>query len=75
MDIEPILIGVGGMRFVDPHWQRALMDVACSKRVPIILHEIASGLSRVGVKSCREILGANPDIVSYAKTPECDARQ
>ena len=65
--IEPILIGAGGMKFVDPLWQRALMDVARMKRVPIILDEVASGLFRVGVKSCREILGADPDIASYAK--------
>jgi dethiobiotin synthetase/adenosylmethionine--8-amino-7-oxononanoate aminotransferase len=31
------------------------------------LDEVASGLFRVGVKSCREILGADPDIASYAK--------
>ncbi|KAI2511952.1 hypothetical protein MHU86_2468 [Fragilaria crotonensis] len=65
--IEPILIVAGGMKFVDPLWQRALMDVARMKRVPIIFDEVASGLFRVGVKSCREILGANPDIASYAK--------
>ena len=65
--IEPILMGVGGMKFVDPLWQRALMDVARAKKVPVVFDEIASGLFRVGVSSCREILKANPDIASYAK--------
>jgi len=65
--MEPILIGAGGMKFVDPLWQRALIDVARSKRVPVVFDEIASGLYRVGVKSCREILDVDPDIASYAK--------
>jgi dethiobiotin synthetase/adenosylmethionine--8-amino-7-oxononanoate aminotransferase len=65
--IEPLLLGAGGMKFVDPLWQRALMDVARSKNTPIIFDEVASGLYRLGVKSCREILKANPDIASYAK--------
>jgi dethiobiotin synthetase/adenosylmethionine--8-amino-7-oxononanoate aminotransferase len=60
-------MGVGGMKFVDPLWQRALMDVARAKKVPVVFDEIASGLFRVGVSSCREILKANPDIASYAK--------
>ncbi len=65
--IEPLLLGAGGMKFVDPLWQRALMDVANAKKVPVIFDEVASGLYRLGVKSCREILKANPDIAAYAK--------
>mmetsp|Transcript_23928 Transcript_23928/g.36440 ORF Transcript_23928/g.36440 Transcript_23928/m.36440 type:complete len:843 (-) Transcript_23928:42-2570(-) len=65
--IEPILLGAGGMRFIDPLWQRALMDIARSKDVPVIFDEVASGLYRVGVSSCREILKADPDIAAYAK--------
>lgn len=55
------------MKFIDPLWQRALIDVARSKNVPVIFDEVASGLYRVGVKSCREILKADPDIGAYAK--------
>jgi bifunctional dethiobiotin synthetase / adenosylmethionine---8-amino-7-oxononanoate aminotransferase len=65
--IEPILVGAGGMKFVDPLWQRALMGIARSKRVPVVFDEVASGLFRVGVSSCREILKADPDIACYAK--------
>jgi dethiobiotin synthetase/adenosylmethionine--8-amino-7-oxononanoate aminotransferase len=65
--IEPLLLGAGGMKFIDPLWQRALMDIARSKNVPIIFDEVASGLYRLGVKSCREILKADPDIAAYAK--------
>ena len=55
------------MRFIDPLWQRALVDVARSKSVPVIYDEVASGLYRVGVRSCREIIKADPDIAAYAK--------
>lgn len=65
--IEPILLGAGGMKFIDPLWQRALMDVSCTRSVPVIFDEVASGMYRLGVSSCREILGANPDIAAYAK--------
>jgi dethiobiotin synthetase/adenosylmethionine--8-amino-7-oxononanoate aminotransferase len=65
--IEPILLGAGGMKFIDPLWQRALMSVARIKSVPIIFDEVASGMYRIGVSSCREIIGANPDIAAYAK--------
>jgi bifunctional dethiobiotin synthetase / adenosylmethionine---8-amino-7-oxononanoate aminotransferase len=64
---EPILLGAGGMKFIDPLWQRALVDVARSRNIPVIFDEVASGLYRLGVKSCREILGVNPDIAAYAK--------
>jgi len=65
--IEPVLLGAGGMKFVDPLWQRALMDLAESRNVPVIFDEVASGLHRVGVRSCREILKSDPDIACYAK--------
>ena len=65
--IEPLLLGAGGMKFVDPLWQRALMEVAESRGVPVIFDEVASGLHRVGVASCREVLRKDPDIACYAK--------
>lgn len=55
------------MKFIDPLWQRALMSISRSKSVPIIFDEVAAGLYRLGVASCREILGDNPDIAAYAK--------
>ena len=65
--IEPVLMGAGGMKFVDPLWQRALMDICKARRVPIVFDEVASGLYRIGVRSCREIVKSDPDIGSYAK--------
>ena len=65
--IEPLLMGAGGMKFVDPLWQRALIDEARKRNVPVIFDEIASGLNRLGVSSCKDVLGINPDIACYAK--------
>ena len=57
------------MKFIDPLWQRALMDISRSQPtpVPIIFDEVAAGLYRIGVASCREIIKADPDIAAYAK--------
>ena len=63
--IEPTLVGAGGMKFVDPLWQRALMDIAQEKKIPVVFDEITAGLYRVGVSSCREIIQSNPDIACY----------
>lgn len=65
--LEPILMGAGGMKFVDPLWQRALIDIAKSRSVPVIFDEVATGFYRLGVVSCREILQVDPDIACYAK--------
>jgi dethiobiotin synthetase/adenosylmethionine--8-amino-7-oxononanoate aminotransferase len=65
--LEPILMSAGGIKFVDPLWQRALVDVARSKDVPVIFDESASGLYRVGVQSCREILKVDPDVATYSR--------
>lgn len=48
-------------------WQCALIDIARLKGVPVIFDKVASGLYRLGVQSCREILKADPDIAAYAK--------
>ena len=65
--IEPVLLGAGGMKFIDPLWQRALIEVAKSRSVPVVFDEVASGMYRVGVASCKDILQSNPDIACYAK--------
>lgn len=43
------------------------MDISRSRSIPIIFDEVAAGMYRLGVSSCREILGANPDVAAYAK--------
>ena len=64
--LEPILMVEGGMKVVDPLWQRALVDIAKSRGVPIIFDETNSGLYRLGVASCQEILQIAPDVGCYS---------
>lgn len=78
--LEPIVMGAGGMVFVDPLFQRVLIDVvrgmASSVRprspsqwsgLPIIFDEVFVGLYRLGLESCSALLGAYPDISVNAK--------
>jgi len=67
--LEPILLGAGGMKFIDPLYQRAMLDESKSRNIPIAYDEVFVGLYRLGpnVISCRTILGVNPDIATYAK--------
>jgi membrane protein CcdC involved in cytochrome C biogenesis len=71
--IEPLLLGAGGMKFVDPLWQRALIDVAKAHNVPVIFDEVAAGLHRLGVKSCREILKIGKHCTFACRVPVCRA--
>lgn len=65
--IEPILQFAGGMKFIDPLWQRGMMEVAESRRIPVIFDESTAGLHRLGIQSCREILKLSPNIAIYSK--------
>jgi dethiobiotin synthetase/adenosylmethionine--8-amino-7-oxononanoate aminotransferase len=65
--LEPMLMGAGGMKMIDPLWQRALVAIAKSRNVPVVFDEVFAGLYRLGVKSCREFLYDDPDIACYAK--------
>lgn len=65
--VEPVLQGAGGMHFVDPEFHRAMVSVCKSKGIPVIFDEVFSGLWRLGVVSCSELLGVSPDIGCYAK--------
>lgn len=66
--LEPIMLGAGGMRLIDPAFQRALVDVAKRLQMPVIFDEVFSGLWRLGVESGASLLGRTPDIACYAKT-------
>lgn len=76
--LEPLLMGAGGMIFVDPLFQRVLVD--CVRGVhgnsvqprwwqgmPVIFDEVFVGLYRLGVKTTASILDVHPDISVYAK--------
>ncbi|KAG9315162.1 pyridoxal phosphate-dependent transferase [Chiua virens] len=70
--LEPIVMGAGGMIFVDPLFQRALVDAVrdtslFENPLPVIFDEVFVGLHRLGAQSCGPILGVHPDIAVYAK--------
>ena len=75
--LEPVVMGAGGMLFVDPLFQRILVDVVRGpdprpthqdwSGLPVIFDEVFVGLYRLGVESTTSILGVQPDIAAYAK--------
>ncbi|KAI0090188.1 onanonoxo-7-onima-8-eninoihtemlysoneda [Irpex rosettiformis] len=77
--LEPIVMGAGGMIFVDPLFQRVLIDVVRSRDthsgripgdwqgLPVIFDEVFIGLYRLGFETATSILGVNPDISVHAK--------
>ncbi|GBE88489.1 onanonoxo-7-onima-8-eninoihtemlysoneda [Sparassis latifolia] len=78
--LEPLVMGAGGMIFVDPLFQRVLIDVirgvptAASSQpslqwsgLPVIFDEVFVGLYRLGLRSTIPFLGVNPDISVNAK--------
>eukprot|EP00903_Cladosiphon_okamuranus_P015221 g14067.t1 len=65
--LEPIVMGAGGMVFVDPLFQRVLVQECRARGMPVIYDEVFSGLWRLGVESTRELLGEDPDVSCYAK--------
>lgn len=74
--IEPLLMGAGGMLFVDPLFQRVLVDSVRGRRsgasakwsgLPVIFDEVFVGLNRIGMESTGPLLGVYPDISVNAK--------
>ncbi|TFK40221.1 pyridoxal phosphate-dependent transferase [Crucibulum laeve] len=74
--IEPLVMGAGGMIFVDPLFQRVLIDVVRGRRsgsssswsgMPVIFDEVFVGLHRIGMESAGPLLGIYPDISVNAK--------
>jgi bifunctional dethiobiotin synthetase / adenosylmethionine---8-amino-7-oxononanoate aminotransferase len=67
--LEPLVLGAGGMLFVDPLFQRILVDVVRSlpTPLPVIFDEVFVGLYRIGFESTSPLLGVQPDISVHAK--------
>ena len=74
--LEPLVMGAGGMIFVDPLFQRVLVDIIRGRRsgtssqwsgLPVIFDEVFVGLNRIGMESTGSLLGVHPDISVYAK--------
>jgi dethiobiotin synthetase/adenosylmethionine--8-amino-7-oxononanoate aminotransferase len=65
--LEPLVLGAGGMVFVDPLFQRLLIDAARARGLPVVFDEVFAGLWRLGVRSAGPLLGAYPDVSVHAK--------
>lgn len=77
--LEPLVMGAGGMIFVDPLFQRVLVDVVRQlgheadrspsqwRGLPVIFDEVFAGLYRLGMQSTIATLGVTPDISVNAK--------
>ncbi|KAG9292508.1 hypothetical protein G9A89_001581 [Geosiphon pyriformis] len=67
--IEPVIMGAAGMIFVDPLFQRLLIDHVreWDPPLPVIFDEVFTGFWRFGVLSAAELLERTPDIAAYAK--------
>ncbi|CAE6379668.1 unnamed protein product [Rhizoctonia solani] len=81
--IEPIVLGAGGMLFVDPLYQRVLVDTVRESSdlfktgepgapgewtgLPVIFDEVFTGFHRIGPLTSASMLGTKPDIGVYAK--------
>jgi dethiobiotin synthetase/adenosylmethionine--8-amino-7-oxononanoate aminotransferase len=78
--LEPLVMGAGGMIFVDPLFQRILVDVVRSRSppvkpsneggwsgIPVIFDEVFVGTYRMGHQTTSTVLGVHPDIAVYAK--------
>lgn len=78
--LEPIVMGAGGMVFVDPLFPRVLIDAVRGisqpsstlspgewSGIPVIFDEVFVGLYRLGFESSIPLLGVYPDISVNAK--------
>ncbi|GJE85594.1 onanonoxo-7-onima-8-eninoihtemlysoneda [Phanerochaete sordida] len=79
--LEPIVMGAGGMIFVDPLFQRILVDSVRSSPcfsktvrregswsgLPVIFDEVFAGLYRLGMERTSDVLGVTPDVAVNAK--------
>jgi dethiobiotin synthetase/adenosylmethionine--8-amino-7-oxononanoate aminotransferase len=65
--LEGVVLGAGGMKFVDPLFQKILIEESQKRGIPVILDEVFTGFCRLGKRSAAELLNVRPDIACYAK--------
>lgn len=65
--LEPLMLGNASLRFIDPLYQKILIQEAKKLRIPVIYDEVATGFYRLGVISSCQVFKEFPDIACYAK--------
>ncbi len=63
--IEPLMLGAAGMKFIDPLFQRLLVDEVKTRNISVIFDEVAGGLYRLGHITAGNILRVYPDIAVF----------
>lgn len=65
--LEPLLLGAGGFLFVDPLYQKILVQECKARGIPVVFDEVAVGMWRLGPVGSKDILNETPDIACYGK--------
>lgn len=65
--LEGVVQGSCGFQFVDPIFQKILVDECRLHKIPIIIDEVLTGLWRLGEVSSSKMLNVKPDIACYGK--------
>ncbi|KXN71727.1 PLP-dependent transferase, partial [Conidiobolus coronatus NRRL 28638] len=67
--LEPVIMGSAGMLFVDPLFQRTLVNVVRELYpVPVLLDEVFTGFFRTGPPTASRLLNVDPDIAVFSKS-------
>ena len=61
------MVGAGGLKFIDPLYQRVLIQECRKRGLPIVYDEVAVGMYRLGPATASTILLETPDIAVYGK--------
>ncbi|KAJ1424044.1 pyridoxal phosphate-dependent transferase [Ochromonadaceae sp. CCMP2298] len=61
------MLGAGGLVFLDPLFQKVLVQECKSRGIPVVFDEVAVGMWRLGQVSTSRVLEETPDIAAYGK--------